>query len=230
MHIFNLSFESGVFPGAMKIAKVIPLFKGGDAEDFSNYRPVSLLSQFSKILEKLYNNRLLSLMNVNNVLFSGQFGFRENHSTALALTEMVEVITDAMDRGNYSIGVFVDLKKAFDTIDHKILIRKLAYYGIRGVASEWLCSYLTNRKQYVNYNNMNSDFLNIRCGVPQGSILGPTLFLLYVNDLGNVSNVLKTILFADDTNIFYSSDSIRELQSTVNEELKKLHLWFKVNN
>ncbi len=143
--------------------------------------------------------------------------------------DLVEEITSAMDSAKFTIGVFIDLKKAFDTIDHKILIKKLEMYGIRGIASDWIKCYLSNRKQYVLYNDTSSDMLDINCGVPQGSILGPALFILFINDLCNVSNILNFILFADDTNIFQSGPCINDLCKSVSKELAKLNIWFRVN-
>ena len=142
---------------------------------------------------------------------------------------MVEKITSAIDQKKVSVGIFIDLKKVFDTINHNILIDKLNLYGIRGVASSWLKSYLCNRQQYVNYQNVNSSYKQVICGIPQGSIIGPTLFILYINDLCNVSKLLKFILFADDTNIFYEDVSVLKLQNTLNNELCKLNNWFMVN-
>ena len=171
----------------MKIARIIPLFKSGDKHNVSNYRPISLLPQFSKIVENIFNNRLMNnFLNSNNLLYLRQYGFRKNMSTAMAIMELVENITNAMDNGKFTICVFIDLKKAFDTVDHSILVTKLDHYGIRGVAKKWLSSYLKNRKQYVCFNGTDSGFLPVSCGVPQGSIIGPSLFLLYVNDLCNV--------------------------------------------
>ncbi len=149
-HICNKSLISGIFPESMKIAKVVTIYKSGDAQNFTNYRPVSLLSQFSKILEKLFNNRLMDFIDKQNILYSGQYGFRNNLSTSLAIMDLVEEITSAMDNSMYTIGVFIDLQKAFDTIDHELLIRKLHLYGIRGTASTWITSYLSNRKQFVS--------------------------------------------------------------------------------
>lgn len=229
IHIFNRSLISGSFPNDMKLAKVIPIFKSGDRFQFSNYRPISLLSQFSKILEKIFNKRLRSFIETQHILTDGQYGFRSNHSTSLALTEFVEKITSAMDKCQSTIGVFIDLKKAFDTVDHNILLSKLQCYGIRGLALAWIKSYLTNRRQYVCYNNSNSEQKEIKCGVPQGSILGPLLFILYINDMCEVSKLLDIILFADDTNIFYSASNTAEVSTVINNELKKLDLWFRAN-
>ena len=228
-HICNMSFNDGIFPDMMKIAKVVPLFKSGKNNIFTNYRPVSLLPQFSKILEKLFNKRLDSFLNKFNILSENQYGFRENRSTSLALMELVEDLTKSLDQHKHTIGVFIDLKKAFDTIDHKILLDKLHHYGLRGTASNWIKSYLENRKQYVKFDNVESDYMDVKCGVPQGSILGPKLFILYINDLCRVSKCLKFILFADDTNIFCSGEDLNSLSKMVTNELDKLKDWFDVN-
>ena len=229
VHICNLSLSSGVFPDDMKIAKVIPLFKAGDKCFFTNYRPISLLPQFSKVLEKLFSVRLLKFIDKCDILSECQYGFRSNRSTSLALNELIEQLTYAIDNKKVSIGVFIDLKKAFDTINHSILLKKLEHYGIRGIALKWLTSYLCNRRQFVKYNGCESEMLNITCGVPQGSILGPILFIIYINDICNVSNILKMILFADDTNAFCSGRDIVELVEVVNNELDKLNSWFRLN-
>ena len=150
-------------------------------------------------------------------------------STSMAIMELVETITTAMDNGKFTIGVFIDLKKAFDTVDHSILVTKLDHYGIRGVAKQWLSSYLENRKQYVCFNGTDSGFLPITCGVPQSSILGPTLFLLYVNDLCNVSTRLTSILFADDTSCFIEGTDLADMCVQLSSEMNKLSTWFKTN-
>ena len=166
-HICNLSFLTGVFPNRMKLAKVIPIFKAGNKNVFGNYRPISLLTQFSKILEKLFCERLVTFLHTNNTLSHGQYGFRRNLSTSYALIELNELITDSIDQGNYSIGLFVDLRKAFDTIDHNILTKKLLKYGIRGIVLDWVKDYLSNRKQFTCYSNSESSKLNISHGMPQ---------------------------------------------------------------
>ena len=228
-NICNQSFVTGVFPDKMKTAKVIPLFKSNEKNMFTNYRPVSLLSQFSKILEKLFNNRLDTFLEKNEILVDGQYGFRKARSTSMAITHLIEELTNANEEKKITVGVFIDLKKAFDTIDHTLLLRKLKHYGIRGVANNWLESYLDSRKQFVSLNDCNSDVLNVKCGVPQGSILGPKLFILYINDICNVTKILNFILFADDTNIFCSGKDLKSLCKTVSMELDKLNVWFAVN-
>ena len=200
LHICNLSLEKGVFPRQLKIAKVIPLFKSGDDMLFSNYRPVSILPIFSKILERIMYNRLI--IYIEKMLNSNQFGFRKDHSAAMALMCLVDKISKAIENGEFVLGLFLDFSKAFDTVNYDILFMKLEHYGIRGCCLQWFKSYLIDRVQYVSYNNHDSSTKPVKCGVPQGSILGPLLFLIYVNDLSSVSSALLDIMFADDTNVF----------------------------
>ena len=150
-------------------------------------------------------------------------------STVHAALELIESISTAVDNQKHCAGVLIDLKKAFDTVNHDLLVKKLFLYGIRGTANAWLNNYLTNINQYVIADDHSSGMRLITCGVPQGSVLGPVLFLLYINDICNVSNLLKFVLFADDTNIFCSSTSLHDLQDNINRELDKLFVWFSVN-
>ena len=228
-YIINLSLNSGVVPQEMKIARVIPLFKSGDKSLFTNYRPVSVLPVFSKFLERIVYNRLINFLNKYDILSRNQYGFRKNYSTAHALIQLYDKISNALDNKRVTLGLFIDLSKAFDTVNHEILLDKLEHYGVRGIALQWFKSYLSCRKQFVQYNGYNSSSLDITCGVPQGSILGPLLFLVYINDLCNVSKVLELILFADDTNIFYSHTDASYLMEVVNLELKKIMCWFYKN-
>ena len=195
----------------------------------SNYRPISVLPIFSKIFEKVVYNRLITYFNKYDILFKNQYGFRKGHSTSLALHHLFDNITKAIDQKEYTIAVFIDLSNAFDMVNHEILINKLKHYGIRGLSLDWIKSYFGNRQQYVEYNGAYSSYNSIKCGVPQGSILGPLLFLIYINDLCNASNIVELILFADDTNIFFSHNNLLLLINIINSEMNKLSEWFRAN-
>ena len=228
-NIINLSFSSGIFPDSLKVSKVVAIHKGGSTQEVNNFRPISLLSIFDKIIEKLMHKRLYEFFEEHDILYKLQFGFRKKMSTNHSLMEITEEIKESIDNGKFGCGIFIDLKKAFDTVNHQILLTKLEHYGIRGAILKWFESYLSNRKQYVFHNGVASDMEAISCGVPQGSVLGPLLFLIYVNDLPNISDKLKFFLFADDTNIYYESDDLIELEKTVNQELRKLSQWLNIN-
>ncbi len=201
-YIINRSLDKGIFPDKLKIAKIIPIYKSLDPTLQKNYRPVSLLPTFSKIYEKVMFNKLLSYLNSNNMFYKHQYGFRPNCSTIHPILHLLNECASSSNAIPKApvLSILCDLSKAFDVIDHKILIRKLEHYGIRGVAKNWIEHYLKNRLQFVEINRTKSDICRIECGVPQGSILGPLLYLIYVNDIGNCTN--STILsFADDTTL-----------------------------
>ena len=227
--IINESFQSGIFPDIMKLAKVIPLFKKGCPLTASNYRPISLLSVFSKMTEKVMYERLYKFLEKHEILYTLQFGFRASHSIDHTLVSLTEAIKNSLDNGKFGCGIFIDLQKAFDTVNHDILLTKLEHYGIRGTVLVWFKSYLMDRKQYVSVNGSNSGHLSVTCGVPQGSVLGSLLFLIYINDLPQSSSKLAFYLFADDTNIYYEDENLTLLQRTVNKELKKVKMWLDVN-
>ena len=168
-------------------------------------------------MEKLMHKQLYEFLQEHNILFQNQFGFCKNNSTSFALLQITEKIKGTIDNKKYDCGIFIDLSKAFDTVDHEILLRKMEHYGIRGVSLDWFNSYLSNRKQYVYLNGEPSQLGNITCGVPHGSVLGLLLFLIYINDLPRISEVLQFYLFADDTNIYYEAESIDKLEKIINK-------------
>ena len=176
------------------------------------YLTVSLLPIFDKIIEKIVHRQLYAFLEEHDVFFKNQFGFKKKTSTGHSLIEITEQIKESIDSGKFGCGIFIDLKKAFDTVNHDILLKKLEHYGVRGTMLSWFESYLKGRKQYVFYNGESSSIMEITCGVPQGSVLGPLLFLLYINDLPNISDKLQFFLFADDTNIYYESRDLKEMK------------------
>ena len=189
--IINQCLETGIFPGALKVAKVKPLFKKGDNCCFNNYRPISLLPTISKIFERVMFTQLYSYFNINNLLSEQQYGFRSQHSTELACVKLVDYIIKEMDNIKdikIPAAIFLDLSKAFDTLNFDILLYKLKYYGVDGTSLALIKSYLTNRYQYVQFENSDSELLEIVTGIPQGSILGPLFFSIVINDLVNSSN------------------------------------------
>ena len=227
--LINLSFTTAVFPDLLKIAKVTPIHKKGNKFDYQNYRPISLLSVYSKIYEKTIYSRIYSYLVQNNLIYSKQFGFRGNHSTNHAVISITEHIKKLLDNGQYVCGVFIDLEKAFDTVHHNILCDKIQAYGFRGNINRLLKSYLGNRKQYVSINGSDSVLQNVTCGVPQGSSLGPLLFLLYINDFSLCLSKTTSGHFADDTFIIYNSRKAKTIETVINTELKLVIKWLRLN-
>ena len=227
--ILNYCMREGHYPENFKVARVVPVFKAEDPTQFSNYRPVSVLPVLSQVFERVLYSRLIRFLDDNKVIIPGQYGFRTGHSTVMAITDMVEKVRAAWASKELALGVFIDLKKAFDTVDHEILLQKMEHYGIRGVAQELMKSYLKDRTQYVCYGGFESERGAVECGVPQGSVLGPLFFLLYVNDMVASCKELELVLFADDTNIFAKGKDPAELFNKVNTGLKCLSKWFSHN-
>ena len=229
-YIINKSFETGIVPADMKIAKVVPVHKSSDQTLLKNYRPISLLPAFSKVIEKLMFNKIVSFFNANSLFYKHQYGFRSKHSTIHPIIHLLNHCADSINKTppEYTLSIFCDLSKAFDVIDHKILIYKLRNYGIRGIANKWCHNYLTNRAQYVELDGKQSSQCNIECGVPQGSILGPLLYLIYVNDISNCcdSNILS---FADDTTLYLSDSDLNRLFVRANLNAELLFDWFCSN-
>ena len=211
-------------PDDLKIAKATPIHKDDSSSNISNYRPISVLPCFSKMLGRIMCNRLQKYLKNQNILYDKQFGFLTGHSTEHAIVQLADQIYEAFEKNEYTLGVFIDLSKAFGTVDHSILLRKLESYGITDWNYAWIKSYLSNRLQYIQIDeNSGTEFCVVKCGAPQGSTLGPLLFLLYVNDLKNVSSVLDPIMFADDTTLFYTDSNIQKLFSTMNKELASIN-------
>ena len=227
--IYNNAMIQGVYPNAMKIAKVIALFKSGIKANPNNYRPISLLSHFDKIFEKILCKRLVAFLEYKQILYCHQYGFRKLYSTAMALIEITDNIKRILDEKNYVIGIFIDFKKAFDTVDHEIMLSKLECYGIRGHANLFFRSYLTNRRQFTVANGVQSDIGIVKCGVPQGSVLGPLFFLLYINDIYRAVGCNAARLFADDTSLLSSGRNLHDAINQAKEFFHKLYDWCLAN-
>ena len=229
--IFNQCLTDGYFPTKFKTAKIVPVYKKkGSRSKKENYRPVSLLSCLSKILEKLVSKRIVSFLHKQNFFSKFQFGFRKGLSTEHAISLLVNKITRSMNQKKKTLGIFLDLSKAFDLIDHNILLQKLDRYGIRGVANKWFKSYLSNRKQLVCVaGHLSSTILDVEYGAPQGSILGPLLFLIYINDLPSCLEHSTPVFYADDSNLLISDSNCQTLIRKGNEDLANVQNWILSN-
>ena len=226
--VINWSFASGTFPSTLKLAKVIPLYKGGDSDDPSNFRPISLLPTLSKIIERIVKERMMNFLKRNNVLTINQFGFLASKGTNDAMFSFLENLYLRLNDGEVAAAVFCDLSKAFDCVDHGILLRKLGVYGFRGKSLKWFSSYLVERCQVVVFKDNSSKTCTALSGVPQGSVLGPLLFLLYINDLPHLKISGSFTIFADDTTILWSNNDPENLENVVHTDIIKIkgpNLW-----
>jgi len=227
-HIFNLSLQQGYFPSKLKKSRTVPIFKAGNPDLCDNYRPIALLSSLSKILEKMVSVKLVNHLDLNKILYKHQYGFQRGKSTEHNLIHAVNYIGQAFNENKYCLGVFFDLKKAFDVCSHSILLMKLERMGVRGAALDWFRSYLDNRTQFVDIQGAHSSERKIKISILQGSILGPILFLCYINDLHLVTE-LFTLMFADDTFSAKSDNDLNQLIASVNIEINKMAIWFRAN-
>ena len=230
--IFNKCIESGEFPLILKVGRISPIYKKDAKDNIKNYRPISTLPVFGKIFEKILYSRIYDYVTSKNIISETKFGFRKLHFTSHAIYHSVNFIKKSHSNSKHVIGVFIDLSKAFDTIDHKTLLCKLYNYGIRGIPHDLNKSYLSNRKQYVKIGTQESNKLVVKYGVPKGSVLGPLLFLLYINDLKNAISSKENyeiILYADDTNIFIACESLELARTAANKILSEINTYMACN-
>ena len=227
-HIVNLSLKTGVMPNACKIASVRPIFKTGDHNEPTNYRPISILPLLGKCIEYFVHIQLSSYVEENNIIGNRQYGFRKNHSTTFLMLDLFDKIFKSKESGKKSAIVYLDVKKAFDTVNHDILIKKLKHYGVDGFVIKWFESFLDNRQQSTRVGNINSENLLVKAGVPQGSILGPILFSIYINDLSHCCQLSTPYLFADDSALYFDSTK-RNDHDDIRKEMGSIGKWFKIN-
>ena len=226
---FNESILHGVYPQVLKISRIVPLFKSGDNTSKLNFRPISVINFIAKLFEKLMYSRLFKFVSENNILCKHQFGFRSGLCTSDAIVEYLDQVYKAINNNKIFVTIFLDFSRAFDTVNIDILLMKLEYYGIRGISNHWFASYLTNRPRCVSIKGVKSSYIECNIGVPQGSVLGPMLFIIYINDMYNACKNLQLIHYADDTTAFVSGSDSNELMNIINFDLESLSRWLQCN-
>ena len=233
--IFNKSLEEGLFPTNMKKADIVPLYKSKDKQECSNYRPISLLIPLSKLLEKIMYKRVYQFLEKTGQIFPSQYGFRSSHSCETAVSELLSTIIKGKEQGLYTVSLFLDLSKAFDSLEHEMMLRKLESYGIRGNVLQWFRSYLSDRrirtKCYISSSGQleYSEYKPINFRTPQGSCLGLLLFLIFTNDLNKHLHHCSSILFADDTTLYKTHRNLVYLQWCVQDDMNRLMEYFSIN-
>ena len=225
----NISLHTSMLPNILKTANVTPIFKNDDPALRNNYQPISLLSNISKIFEKIIHVRLSVFLSTNNILYEKQFDFQNQHSTNHALIEITEKIKQGCDSGKFACGVFLDFQKAFDTVDHDMVLKKLEHYGICDKSNKWLRSFLEGGKQHTTINKTRSSDKIIGIGVPQGSLLGPVLFILFINELHKAVDCSTVHHFTDDTNLLLTENSLKKFNKHINRDLKFVVQWIQAN-
>ena len=224
----SLSITTNTFPDDWKVAKVFPLFKSGERNDPNNFRPISVLPTIARVFERLVYEQMYACFTENNLIQPRQSGFRSLHSTVTALLDMTNQWCLNIDKGMVSGVIFLDLKKAFDTVDHAILLKKLSDYGVQGQTASWFKSYLKDRQQFCVVNGLSSVKNRIVCGVPQGSLLGPLLFLIYINDLPNCLDDSIGRSFADDTDLTFPTVDLSILQTEMSNDFNRIFNWLNI--
>ena len=228
-NLFNESIINGIFPSKLKSGRVIPLHKKGSTTSLTNYRPITTLSVFSKIFEKLVHSRMSSFIKRYNIINSNQFGFQKNKSTSDAILEFLENVYEPFNDNHYYLAIYLDFSKAFDTISHSILLDKLEHMGFRGPIHSWIKSFLSNRSKFVEVGGSVSGSLPISIGVPQGSTLGPLFFILYINDMKNTLSNMSILHFADDSTLHTNFPKGSNVSLVVNTELDEINKWLDAN-
>ena len=228
-HLINISLTTGIIPNELKIAKIVPIYKDGKKSEFTNYRPISVLPVISKILEKCVHAQFVDYLESHKFLSTKQFGFRKQRSTEFANVLFTDAIRSAMDRGELTGALFVDLSKAFDTVSHAAILDKLPAFGVSSNELNWFTDYLFNRSMFVSYSENISKKMPITCGVPQGSILGPLLFLLHLNELPELLSHCQVLLYADDTVLYFHNKSLGEIEKAIMSDLGILSKWLRDN-